>query len=148
MKIYILASLPLVVLVGVFGFVFRIGKSKSGRAKALADRFGVRKMDEMERVIQYKAVSISYNVVLFSLLGITVYSVFVKGESMPLSNLALLLGVLTQSGAVLVLRHRSTKGDEEYQPYPLWKTVLWIVGISAVIGVVGGLLTIATLAGG
>lgn len=146
MKYILLAALPMVVLVGVFGFVFWIGKSKSERAKALAERFGVRKMDEMERVIQYKALAIAYNVVLFALLGITCYSVFVKGESMPLSNLALLLGVLTQSGAVLVLRHRSTKGDEEYQPYPLWKTVLWIVGISAVIGTVGGLLVIVTLA--
>lgn len=146
MKFYVLVSLPVVVLFLVFGFVFWVGKSKSGRAKALADVFGVRKMDEMERVIQYKAVSIAYNVVLFALLGITFYSVFVKGESMPLSNLALLLGMLTQSGAVLVLRHRSTKGDEEYQPYPLWKTVLWIVGISVVIGTVGGLLVIVTLA--
>lgn len=146
MKFYVLVSLPIIILLLVFGFMLWVGKSKSARAKALSDVFGMRKMDEMERVIQYQAMSIAYNVVLFALLGITFYSVFVKGESMPLSNLALLLGMLTQSGAVLVLRHRSTQGDEEYRTAPLWQTVLWIVGFAVLVGTIGALLAIAVLA--
>lgn len=146
MKYVALAAMPLVVLGLVFGLMVWIRKSKSKRAVALADRLDIRKMDEMERVIQYKSVAIAYNVVLFTLLGITLYSVFIKKESMPLSNLAILLGVLTQSITVLVLRHRSTQGDEEYRAYPLWKTALWILGLSALIGALGGLLTILTLA--
>ncbi|MDY3618835.1 hypothetical protein [Agathobaculum sp.] len=146
MKYIFLAAMPFAAFGIVFGIVLWIGKSKSKRAMALADHLGMRKMDEMERIIQYKAVSIAYTVVLFALLGITFYSTFVKRESMPLSNFALLLGVLTQSGATLVLRHRSTQGDEEYKTYPLWKTALWILGVSALIGALGGLLVIVVLA--
>ena len=36
-------------------------------------------------------------------------------------------------GVTAVLRYRSTKGDEEYKPYPLWKTLLLLAVI-----VIGG----------
>lgn len=145
-KYWILMALPLVVLGLTMGLAVGISKGKSERCKAVADRLGMRKADEMERQIQYKSVAIAYNVVLFALLGITYYSVFIKQESMPLSNLALLLGVLTQAVATLVLRHRSTEGDEEYPSYPLWKTFLWIFGIAALIICLGGALVIVVLA--
>ena len=47
--------------------------------------------------------------------------------------MVLLAGLLTQSVAVLILRYRSTKGDAEYKPHPLWKTLLLIAAI-----VIGG----------
>lgn len=139
-------AIPCLLLGLSFGFAYWIRKGKSERARSAAERFGVTKMDEMERVIQYKAVVIAYNVMLFGLLGCTFYSSFVKREALPLSNLVLLLGLLTQGTATLVLRYRNTKGDEEYRPYAPWKTLLWIVGIAALIGILGGLLTIAGLA--
>lgn len=146
-KMYILMALPVVVLVGIFAFVFWTAKAKSPQAAAWAEKFGVqgRKADEMERLIQYKAVSWAYLVVIFGLAGLNFYELFAHSGKLPLCNLVLLAGLLTQAVAVLVLRHRSTQGDEEYQPYPLWKTFLWIFGVSAAIGVAGGVITIAVL---
>lgn len=146
MKYVILGALPFVVMGLVLGLVLWMGKSKSPRAVALAERLGIRKADEMERMIQYRSVEIAYLAVMVSLLGITCYSVFVKGESIPLSNLALLIGVFTQAGAVLVLRHRSTQGDEEYRTAPLWQTTLLILGFAAVIGAIGIIITTVVLA--
>ena len=149
-KFYIIAALPLLAFAGVFAFVIWAGKGKSPRAAAAAQKLGALngagRADEMERMIQYKAVSWAYLVVILGLAGVNFYELFAGSGKMPLSNLILLAGLLTQAVAVLVLRHRSTQGDEEYKPYPLWKTFAWILGISAAIGVAGGVLVIAVLA--
>ena len=149
-KFYIIAALPLLAFAGVFAFVIWAGKGKSPRAAAAAQKLdalnGAGRADEMERMIQYKAVSWAYLVVILGLAGVNFYELFAGSGKMPLSNLILLAGLLTQAVAVLVLRHRSTEGDEEYKPYPLWKTFAWIFGISAAIGVAGGVLVIAVLA--
>lgn len=149
-KLYVLIALPFIVIAGVFAFMFWIARAKSPRAAGWAEKLGVLnsvgKADEMERMIQYKAVSWAYVVVLFGLLGITIYESWVEGESgLPASTLVMLAGVLTQCFAVLILRHRSTEGDEEYKPYPLWKTMLFVIGISACVAVVGMLLCILIL---
>ena len=81
---------------------------------------------KLERMIQYKAVSWAYLVVVLGLAGLNFYEVFAKEGKLPVSNLVLLAGLLTQAVAVLILRHRSTAGDEEYKAYPLWKTFAWI----------------------
>ena len=149
-KFYILLALPFVVIAGVFAFMIWVGKGKSPRATAFADKLGVLngmgKADEMERMIQYKAVSWAYLVVVLGLAGLNFYEVFANKGRLPVSNLVLLAGILTQAIAVLVLRHRSTEGDEEYKPYPLWKTFALVLGISAAIGVAGGVIVIAVLA--
>lgn len=149
MRRFWIYAIPFLVIVLCFGFAVWLAKGKSALAQRLSVRFGaVKKADEMERQIQYKAVSLAYMVVMLGLLCLTFYSVFVKGESMPLSNAVLLAGVLTQSIAVLVLRHRNTAGDEEYKAYPIWKTLLWIVGFAAVITVVGCALIFSGLSYG
>ena len=120
------------------------------RGRAWAEKLGVLngagRADEMERMIQYKAVSWAYLVVILGLAGLNFYEVFANDGKLPVSNLVLLAGILTQAAAVLILRHRSTEGDEEYKPYPLWKTFAWVLGISAAIGVAGGVIVIAVLA--
>lgn len=65
------------------------------------------------------------SVVILGLGRRQVLELFAGSGKMPLSNLILLAGLLTQAVAVPVLRHRSTEGDEEYKPYPLWKTFAW-----------------------
>lgn len=57
-----------------------------------------------------------------------------------------LMGVLTQSIAVLILRHRSTAGDDEYKPYPLWKTFLIVLVFSLIVAGLGAGLAIAVMA--
>lgn len=149
-KLYVLIALPFIVIACVFAFMFWIARAKSPRAAGWAERFGVlngmQRADEMERMIQYKAVSWAYMVVILGLAGLNFYELFANDGKLPVSNLVLLAGILTQAIAVLVLRRRSTEGDEEYHPYPLWKTLLWVLGISAAIGVAGGVLVIAILA--
>ena len=143
----ILMALPFVVLIGTLAFAIWTAKSGSPRATRLADRFGiVRQADEMERQIGYQAIGIAYNVVLFALLGINFYEVFVRKQSLPLSNIALLAGILTQSIATLVLRWRKTRGDEEYDAYPIWKTLLWVFAFCLGAASVGMVITIAVLA--
>ena len=70
-KFYILLALPFVVIAGVFAFMIWVGKGKSPRATAFADKLGVLngmgKADEMERMIQYKAISWAYLVVVLGL---------------------------------------------------------------------------------
>ena len=146
-KMLILMALPFVVLIGTLAFAIWTAKSGSPRATRLADRFGiVRQADEMERQIGYQAIGIAYNVVLFALLGINFYEVFVRKQSLPLSNIALLAGILTQSIATLVLRWRKTRGDEEYDAYPIWKTLLWVFAFCLGAASVGMVITIAVLA--
>ena len=149
-KFYILVALPFIVIAGVFAFMFWVTRAKSPRAAGWAEKLGVLngagRADEMERMIQYKAVSWAYLVVSLGLAGLNFYEVFANEGKLPVSNLVLLAGILTQAIAVLVLRHRSTEGDEEYKPYPLWKTFAWVLGISAAIGVAGGVIVIAVLA--
>ena len=149
-KFYILVALPFIVIAGVFAFMFWVTRAKSPRAAGWAEKLGVLngagRADEMERMIQYKAVSWAYLVVILGLAGLNFYEVFANDGKLPVSNLVLLAGILTQAIAVLVLRHRSTEGDEEYKPYPLWKTFAWVLGISAAIGVAGGVIVIAVLA--
>ena len=149
-RLYILMALPFVVIAGVFVFMFWVAKGKSPRAAGWAERLsvlnGAGRADEMERMIQYKAVSWAYLVVVLGLAGLNFYEVFANNGKLPVSNLVLIAGLLTQAVAVLILRHRSTQGDEEYKPYPLWKTFAWVLGISAAIGIVGGVLVIAVLA--
>ncbi len=148
-KSYILMALPIVFLVGFLALFIWIGRRRPLRFTALANKLGLRpgmqRADEMERLIQYKAISIAYTVMLFGLLGCTLYSVFVKNESMPLSNGVLLLGVLTQSIATLALRHRYTEGDEEYKPYPLWKTLLIVLVFGLAVGALGAMLAIGIM---
>lgn len=147
-KTIVLMALPFLVLAGAVGFACWLGKSRgaSPRASAWAERLGVGQADEMERQIQYRAVSIAYAVVQALLVGIGFYEVFVRDAPLPLSHLALLAGVLTQSLATLALRHRSTVGDEEYKPYPLWKTLLWIGVVSGAVALFGMLCAIGVLA--
>ena len=145
-KLYVLMALPFVVLFGVIGFVCWLRKKDtSPGAASLAEKLGVRQVDEMERMIQYKAASLAYAVVVWLLVLYGLYVVLIRKKAMPLTNLAVLAGLFTQCIATLVLRHRSTVGDEEYHPYPLWKTLLIVVGISAVIAVLGAGIVIVVL---
>ena len=72
-KTYVLMALPILVLVGMIALFVCLGRSRSPRLAAWADRlglsFGARRADEMERMIQYKAVSAAYLVVIFALIG-------------------------------------------------------------------------------
>lgn len=149
-KTYVLMALPILVLVGMIALFVCLGRSRSPRLAVWADRLGLsagaRRADEMERMIQYKAASVGYAVVMCSLALYNLYVVAVRGEPMPLSNLALLAGLLTQCVAVLVMRRRLTAGDEEYKPYPLWKTFLIVLVFSLIVAGLGAGLAIAVMA--
>lgn len=149
-KAYVLMALPVLVLVGLITLFVYLGRSRSPRLAAWADRLGLslgaRRADEMERMIQYKAVSAAYLVVLFALLGCSLYDSFVRhAAGMQPYTLIAVMGVLTQSVAVLILRHRSTAGDDEYKPYPLWKTLLLVLVFSLAVAGLGAGLAIAVM---
>ena len=78
-KSYILMALPIVFLVGFLALFIWIGRRRPLRFTALANKLGLRpgmqRADEMERLIQYKAISIAYTVMLFGLLGCTFYGI-------------------------------------------------------------------------
>lgn len=62
------------------------------------------------------------------------YIGWVKQEGINNIALAAILAAFAvQTGVTAVLRYRSTKGDEEYKPHPLWKTLLLLAVI-----VIGG----------
>ena len=150
-KTYVLMALPILVLVGMIALFVCLGRSRSPRLAAWADRlglsFGARRADEMERMIQYKAVSAAYLVVIFALIGCSLYDSFIRHApgAQPYILIAL-MGVLTQSIAVLILRHRSTAEDDEYKPYPLWKTFLIVLVFSLIVAGLGAGLAIAVMA--
>ena len=59
---------------------------------------------------------------------------------------AILAAALVKAAVTLLLRWRSTRGDEEYRPYPLWKTLLLLMAV-VLIGVAAVfLLLLAVLA--
>ena len=140
MRMIIAGSIPFLMLVLIFTGTVWMQKSKSPKAKQMATRFGMVKMDEMEKEIQQKSILIAYNVVLYALLGYTFYSQFVKHEMHPVTLTIAIAGILTQAFTTLILRYRSTKGDEDYQPYPIWKTLLWIACITVGLTAVGAFI--------
>lgn len=155
-KMYLLMALPLIILGGILAFSVWLGKKDWRNGKeprpwviGVAERIGLQpgmnRADEMERMIQYKAVSWAYLVVMIGLAALNFYEVFVNGGKLPLTNLILLAGVLTQSISVLVLRNRSTQGDEEYKLYPLWKTLAIVLGFSVAVAALGALFAIAIM---
>lgn len=146
MRMIIACSIPLLMLVLIFAGTVWMQKSKSPKVKRMTTRLGMVKMDEMEKEIQQKSIQIAYNVVLYALLGYTFYSQFVKHEMHPVTLLIAVAGILTQGFATLILRYRSTKGDEDYQPYPIWKTLLWIACITVGLTAVGSFIVFTVIA--
>ena len=129
--INILPVLPLVLLIA-FGIWIRAGRSL--QAARMAERFDIRKQDEMEKEIQRKSLIASYYAMLCILGAYMLYKVWI--ECAGIGNIAfaaIFVAALTKGGATFVLRWRSAAGDEEYQPYPVWKTLLLLAAI-----VIGG----------
>lgn len=134
--------LPVLLAVLLFVFGFLLAKGKSSRVRAMADKLGFRKADEMEQKLQDQSVRIAYFVLLAGLLAENWYTALVRGEqsrSMPL----LALAIVVQAVSLLVLRRRAVEGDEEYREWPLWATLAVLLAIAAVITVVGCFLLFA-----
>lgn len=137
MRIFIMMLPVLAIFLVGMGLSIWIVRSKSPRAKRLAELLGVRKVDEMERAIQDKAVRIAYMALLVGLIADMYYRVFAKGEIAPVTGILAMASVLVQSVAVLVLRRRSTAGDEEYTETPVWKTLALVFVVAGVLTAVG-----------
>lgn len=134
--------LPVLLAVLLFAFGFLLAKGRSPRAKAMAEKLGFRKADEMEQKLQDQSVRIAYLVLLTGLVAENWYTAVVQGEqsrSMPL----LALAIVVQAVSLLVLRRRAVEGDEEYREWPLWRTLAVVLLIAAVITVVGCFLLFA-----
>lgn len=137
--------LPVLLAVLLFAFGFLLAKGKSPRVRAMADKLGFRKADEMEQKLQDQSVRIAYFVLLAGLLAENWYTALVRGEqsrSMPL----LALAIVVQAVSLLVLRCRAVEGDEEYREWPLWATLAVLLAIAAVITVVGCFLLFSATA--
>ena len=129
--ISILPVLPLVLLIA-FGIWIRAGRSP--QAARMAERFDIRKQDEMEKEIQRKSLIASYYAMLCILGAYMLYKAWIERAGIGnVAFAAIFVAALTKGVATFVLRWRSTAGDEEYQPYPVWKTLLLLAAI-----VIGG----------
>ena len=113
----------------------------------MAERFGVRQRDDMGKEIEQKSLKAAYYTMLCVLGAYLLYVAWVRQEG--IANIAfavILAAALVKAAVTLLLRWRSTRGDEEYRPYPLWKTLLLLaavvlIGVAAVF-----LLLLAVLA--
>ena len=149
MKTVILMALPFLVLLCVLGFSCWLGAKRktSEKVDQWAERLGMTgSSEEQEREIGHRATQIAFNVTLVILVCVNCYEVFVMDKPLPLSNLALLTGILTQSLAMLVLRHKNAAQNEQNPPYPLWKTILLLVLIGGSTALIGMLITAVVLA--
>ena len=151
-KTWVLMAIPFAMFLLVMGVSVWLGKRRYQAGKPpvpwlmqLADRLAVGKVDEMERMIRYKASSWAYLAVVVGLLVVNFYELHRSG-TLPLSHGVIVVGLLTQGVASLILRHRATQGDEEYKPYPLWKTFAVVLGLAAAGAAIGMLLVIVVLA--
>ena len=151
-KMWVLIAIPFAVFVLVRGVSIWLGKRRYQAGKPpipwlmhLADTIAVGKADEMERMIRYKASSWAYLAVMIGLLAVNFYEQRRSG-TLPLSHGVIVVGLLTQGVASLILRHRATQGDEEYKPYPLWKTFAVVLGLGCACAAVGAAIVIVVLA--
>ena len=129
--ISILPVLPLVLLIA-FGIWMRAERSQ--QAARMAERFDIRKQDEMEKEIQRKSLIASYYAMLCILGAYMLYKAWIERAGIGnVAFAAIFAAALTKGVATFVLRWRSTAGDEECQPYPVWKTLLLLAAI-----VIGG----------
>ena len=125
--ITILSFLPLVLLIA-FGIWMRAGRSQ--QAARMAERFDIRKQDEMEKEIQRKSLIASYYAMLCILGAYMLYKAWIERAGIGnVAFAAIFVAVLTKGVATFVLRWRSAAGDEEYQPYPAWNTLLLVATV-------------------
>lgn len=104
------------------------------QAKQMREQLNVPEKDEMEHAIHHKSITAAYYVMLCVLGAYMLYTEWVKQEGIDnIAFAAILAAFAVQTGVTAVLRYRSTRGDEEYKPHPLWKTLLLLAAI-----VIGG----------
>ena len=130
MDTILITVLPFLLLALLIAFGIWMRTETSPQAARMAERFGIRKQDEMEKAIQQKALIASYYAMLCVLGAYALYKAWV--EQAGINNIAyaaIFAAVLTKAAATLILRWRSTAGDEEYQPYPAWKTLLLVATV-------------------
>lgn len=126
--------IPLLVLAALGVWSVWLGRGGSVRAKQMREQLNMPEKDEMERAIHHKSITAAYYAMLCVLGVYMLYIGWVKQEGINNIALAAILAAFAvQTGVTAVLRYRSTKGDEEYKPHPLWKTLLLLAVI-----VIGG----------
>lgn len=126
--------IPLLMLAALAVWSFWLGRGGSMRAKQMREQLNVPEKDEMEHVIHQKAITAAYYAMLCVLGAYMLYTGWVKQEGINnIAFAAILAAFAVQTGVTAVLRYRSTKGDAEYKPHPLWKTLLLLAAI-----VIGG----------
>ena len=106
--ISILPVLPLVLLIA-FGIWMRAGRSQ--QAARMAERFDIRKQDEMEKEIQRKSLIASYYAMLCILGAYMLYKAWIEHAGIGnVAFAAIFAAALTKGVATFVLRWRSTAG--------------------------------------
>ena len=147
MDMLLITVLPVLLLALLFAFAAWMRVDRSPEAASMAERFGVRQRDEMEKEIEQKSLKAAYYAMLCVLGAYLLYVAWVRQEGIAnIAFAAILAAALVKAAVTLLLRWRSTRGDEEYRPYPLWKTLLLLaavvlIGVAAVF-----LLLLAVLA--
>ena len=147
MDMLLITVLPVLLLALLFTFAAWMRVDRSPEAASMAERFGVRQRDEMEKEIEQKSLKAAYYTMLCILGAYLLYVAWVRQEGIAnIAFAAILAAALVKAAVTLLLRWRSTSGDEEYRPYPLWKTLLLLMAV-VLIGVAAVfLLLLAVLA--
>ncbi len=124
------AVIPLLVLAVLVVWSLWLGRGSSVQAKQMREQLNVPEKDEMEHAIHHKSITAAYYVMLCVLGAYMLYMGWVKQEGIDnIAFAAILAAFAVQTGVTAVLRYRSTRGDEEYKPHPLWKTLLLLAAI-------------------
>ena len=147
MDLLVVRVLPFLILILVGALFIWMRTDGSPQSRQAGERFGIVEADEMERQIRSKAMGIAYQVLLDFLVLYQCYTSLFTDNYEPWVGLAILIAIAVQGSATLVLRHRNTAGDEEYRPYPVWKTVLWVLGIIIIVLAACLMLVFAVLIG-
>lgn len=127
-------GLAVLILGYVVSLIFEIAtvKKDSPRLWAIAQKFGYRKVDEMERRINETSMMVSYQLLKLGLLIDAGYHALAKNEMSTSGNL-FVMAVAAEYYVSCILNRRNTAGDEEYKPYPLWKSALKVLfGVAAI----------------
>lgn len=110
--------------------------------KHIFRKIGLRKMDEMDRYIAFRAQRNAYHFLIISLFIWSMYEsyqVFVYHTNLNLLPCMLLAAAsLIQGFSQLVMQRNAVKDDEDsYETVPLLKIMIWVCVAAGVIATVG-----------
>lgn len=110
--------------------------------KKLFSRLGFRKMDEMELAITLKSKNYAQLFTMTALAAWIIYDIIMSAADYdyqvnPLPLLILLISLAIESWSRIILNHRATAGDEEYEATKKRRMALGLIETIAAVVLIG-----------